>query len=483
MTPADGSGVGPEAARSWRFLALLFGAWAIGTAWCLAGVPPLVDLAGHGAQMQTLVSLFRKDPLVSTYYRPDFHIGYGIELWLFAPLAWLTNGAVAAKVALWCALQLFVLSLWALARVFQRPVWLLFLGLPLAFNMSYWYGLLPGLFSHSLTMFSVAAYVRANETRSWRWLVALNLLAAATLLTHLFSFALLAVVLGAFALVSAQRWAALRTLVAGMGLSVALSLPRVLTLADRAVETGPWPTTDYNLGAHFNWFFKHYRPEGRLAALAPLVIAGVLMLAALLRRPRARKEAVWGVLALMLTYFVTPKTLSGIYLVCMRIPAVAGMLALFVVDPAVLPRWLKASLVALAAASLVETAVFHQRFAREVDGLWEIVERAPNPGVHGFVTLQGDRVLGSVPVYLEHLGEWWTARQGGVGHNFFANYDHHPARQVPGRELPLRLEQATPEERAQFDQVLILGPGVPPPPFDTWPQVDAAGPWRRLKKP
>lgn len=479
MTREDGL----EAAWSRRRLALLLGAWALGTAWCLAGVPPLVDLAGHGAQLETLASLLRGDAQVAQYYRAEFSIGYGIELWAFAPLAWLTNGALAAKVALWCALQLFLLSLWALARVLQRPLWLLFLGLPLAFNMSYWYGLLPGLFSHSLTLFSLAAYLRANETRSRRWLVALNLLAAATLLTHLFSFALLAVVLTAFALASPRRWAALGTVAGGMGLSVALSLPRLWTLADRAVAAGPWPATEYALAPHFNWFFKHYRPEGRLAALAPLVIAGVLLAAALLRRARARREVVWGVLALVATYFATPKTLSGIYLVAMRIPAVAGMLALFVVDPAVLPRWLRAGLVALAAASLVETAAFHFRFAREVDGLWELVERAPNPGVHGFVTLQGDRVLGSVPVYLEHLGEWWTARQGGVGHNFFANYDHHPARQVPGMELPLRLEQATPEERARFDQVLILGPGVPPPPFDGWLQVDAAGPWRRLKKP
>lgn len=459
---------------------LLFLGWAAFCAFLVAGVPPPVDLAGHGAQMQTLLSLLRGDARVGEFYRAQFSVGYGVELWAFLPLAWLFDGAVAAKVALFCALQLQVLAAWLLLRRLGQPAWLLLLAMPLCFNMSYWYGLLPALFSQALLLLNAWAFLRARE-RPGPWpLVALNALAGLTLLTHFLAFALTPVVLLALALAARPARAGLRTLALGMALPAVFAVPTAWMLLTRAVTPGDWPATEWAWMSHLNWFFKHYGPEGRLAAAGPLLVAAGLLGAAAWKRPLVRKDFLWAFLALAAVYAVTPKTLSGIFLAAQRIPASAGMVLLFAVPAAALPRWLRLGLAALSLLSLGETAAFHWRFAREVDGLQAMVSRAKDPGVHGYYTLQGYRVLGSTPVYLEHLGEWWTAAQGGVGHNFFAQYDHHPVRQVPGRELPLRLEEADVDARARFEQVLVFGEGPLPPPFDGWRQVDAEGKWRRL---
>ncbi|MHB8877927.1 MAG: hypothetical protein ACYC8T_29890, partial [Myxococcaceae bacterium] len=161
------------------FLPALFLGWGAFTAWCVWGFPPCVDLPAHGAQMQTLAELLRGDPAVGALYEVKFPLGYGLPFWLFLPVAFISNGALAARLAMWAAMMLYPLSHLALARAFKRPDWTLLLGLPLAFNISYWYGLLPGLFAQPLVFFALAVLAKALETPRARWLVLLNLVAAA----------------------------------------------------------------------------------------------------------------------------------------------------------------------------------------------------------------------------------------------------------------------------------------------------------------
>jgi hypothetical protein len=61
-----------------RLTIALYGGWAAFTAWCLWGVPPPVDLAGHGAQLQTLAALVRGDAEVGAWFRPVFSVGSGL---------------------------------------------------------------------------------------------------------------------------------------------------------------------------------------------------------------------------------------------------------------------------------------------------------------------------------------------------------------------------------------------------------------------
>ncbi len=83
-------------ALSRLFLPAVLLGWAIFTAWCVWGFPPPVDLPAHGAQLETLANLLRGDPAVSQVYEIRVPIGYGLVFWLFLPLTYLTNGAVAA---------------------------------------------------------------------------------------------------------------------------------------------------------------------------------------------------------------------------------------------------------------------------------------------------------------------------------------------------------------------------------------------------
>jgi hypothetical protein len=464
------------------FIPAVLLSWAVFSAWCIWGFPPPVDLPAHGAQLQTLVNLLRGDPDVSQVYEIRVPIGYGLVFWLSLPLAYLTNGAVATRVALWVTLQLFPLSQLALLRAFRRPDWLVLLGLPLAFNFSYWYGLLSGLLAQPLAFFTVAVFQRALESRRARALIWVNLLAAATMQSHLVAFVALVLMLGVLALCHPPRLQSLKMAALALALPIGVSLPKVWSMALRAVRPGPWPATHYGGIAHFVWFVRNYRPEGFLAAWAPLLISAVFVVLYLRRRRREPIAPAAMLVALLALYFITPKTLSGIFLICVRLPVLAAMASLLLVSGDALSKPIKIGVLALSFASLVQTAMFHHRFAREVEGLEEMMA-GPPPKTHGYWSLAGREALGSRMIYLEHLGQWLTAKRGGVGHNFFADAEHHPVRFKPGREIPSSLVLASPQELARFDQILLYGDGPLPWRLTGWREIARAGLWRKMAKP
>lgn len=457
---------------------MTFVAWGAFAAFCTWGFAPAVDLAAHGAQLETLANLVRGDPALSQLYEVKFPLGYGLVYWLFLPVALVTSGATAVRLALWLTLMLFPVSTLALARTFKRPDWIVLLGLPLAFNLSYWYGLLSGVFAQPLAFLTLAAFARALDAPSPRRIAWVNVLAAATFLSHLVAFAAMGVALAAMALCRRPLRRSVLIGAAGLGLPVLLSLSKVWSMATRAVTPGPWPATEYALLSHVNWFFKNYRPEGKLAAVGPLLVTAAFALGWLRRRKVEPREPAAMFLALLALYLVTPKTLSGIFLVSVRLPVLAGMLSLLLVSPAELPRPVRAALVAVSLASLVETAVFHWRFARLMDGLDELIARVEAPGRHGYVSTAGNMALGSKHPYLEHMGQWLTATRGGVGHHFFADAEHHPVRFREGVDLPTDLAQATPEQMARLERVLVFGDGPLPSTLQGWRETARAKQWR-----
>jgi hypothetical protein len=466
------------------FVPAVWVAWAVFTAWLVWGFPPPVDLPGHAAQLETLANLVRGDAEIGRYYEIRFPLGYGLDYWLFLPVALLRNGAFAARLDLWVTLQLFLLGELALLRAFRRSDFALLWGLPLAFNISYWYGLLPGLLAQPLAFFAVACFIRALETGRWKWIVLLNVCAAATMLAHLLAFAALAVMLGAVALARPGRNSVAR-LAAGLGLPGLLALPKIWAMGTRAVTSGAWPPTEYAALSHLNWFFRNYVPEGYLAAWGPLAVTAVLVGAWFWRRGRdgevERRTSAFLFAALCLLYLVTPKTLSGIYLISVRLPVLAGVAALVLVDASAVRPWLRWALVAVCAVSLFETGLFHARFKREVAGV-EAMLTPERPPRHGYLSLAGREVLGSKNVYLAHLGQWLTATRGGVGHDFFADAEHHPVRFKPGVSIPFDLLGASPAERQGFDELLTFGEGPLPAGFEALHLEGEAGRWRKWRR-
>jgi hypothetical protein len=440
----------------WQPWAALMG-WAMVAGYCVWGFAPAVDLAGHGAQMQAMADWLRDVPAIRERYDLRFHVGYGLPLWLFLPVAAMSSGAVAARLALWVCLMLYPLSGWALARAFGRTPWVIaVLTVPFAFNLSYWYGLVPGLFAQPLVFLAVASFGWGLKNGQRRWLGVTALLAVATALSHLLTFGALAAALLALAHGSANRLKSTLQAVACVLLAGLVGLAEVARLLSRSVHPEGSPPTEWSLDGHSAWFFRVYGPEGLLSVALPVAITVVaVVLWVHQRRPAAPVAAF---VALGVCFLVMPKTAGGIYLACSRLPPLAGVLALTL---PVWPVWRGTKwLLVLAGLSLTETVVFHARFAHAVSGLDQLIAQPPAapPAVHGYLPVAGTRVLGSKHIYAEHLGQWWTASHGGLGHHFFADADHHPIHFRPGHELPMSLFDA-PDQAAQFDQLLVFGPG------------------------
>jgi hypothetical protein len=198
------------------------------------------------------------------------------------------------------------------------------------------------------------------------------------------------------------------------------------------------------------------------------------------RRGEQRLPLVLFITAVVL-YLATPKTLSGIYLVSVRLPVFAAALSLMLVDWRDFPRWGRGFALAVSLVALAQAAIFHHQFAGAMEGLQAMVD-GPPPGRHAYFSVAGPGVLGSRNIYAEHLGQWVTATRGGTGQNFFADAEHHPVRFHPGHELSADALHATAAELAFYDTVFVYGAGPLPQALQGWRQVQRSGGWRRLRR-
>ncbi|MHB8419001.1 MAG: hypothetical protein ACYDCL_13065 [Myxococcales bacterium] len=389
---------------------------------------------------------------------------------------------MAARALLWLSLVLHPVAWAALLLALDRSPGVLTCMLPLAFSLSYWYGFLPFYFTEPFAFLGLALFLRTLSRPTAGGVVALNALGLFVALSHLLLFAVLLTLAACAGLARAGWRGAARWTLASFAAPLLLLAPRVWTLLHLAVSPGAGPPTEYAAMSHLNWFFKNYRSEGKLVAVYPLVAAGLFALLWLLQRQRRSPTAPALFAGMGGLYLLMPKTLSGVCLVSVRLPSLAGALALCLVDWRSVPRALRLSLAALSLASLGETAAFHWRFERAVSGLDSMVAAASGRA-DGYVSTAGDRILGSKHIYLAHLGAWITATRGGVGQNFFADADQEPVVQrVPGVP-PADLAQATPAQLQAFETIAVFGPRPFPENLAAWlPEVQAGG-WTLLRRP
>jgi len=444
-------------------------AWALFAAYCVSGFPPCWDLGAHAAQLQTLAALIRGNPQVAEHFAPAFPIGYGLNAWLMLPVALVTNGAFAARFASWLTLMLMPLSHALLARSWGRSWHSVVLGLPFAFTITYWLGFLPTFFALPWVLFGWAFFLRGKP-------VALAVVSVGVFLCHLVAWGAFAV--GLVALLALDR----KKLVSTLGALVpalALGLTRVITLVDRAREPGERLPSLYDFESHVAWLFRTYGPAEKVALIAALLVAGICVLA--WWRHRAVEPAAPAVLfaTMVALYWATPKNISGACLVHVRLPVLAGLVSLLMVDLRRLPRALVGGLLAVTVIALSTVVVSHLRFAREVEGLDELISQPTPRGLHGGLSLISSRALGSRINLFDHLPEWWTATQGGVGHDFFADADHQPVQFLPGHSIPGKLSLDSPERLEGFESLLVLGEGDLGPRFR---EVARAGRWRRFDR-
>ena len=446
----------------------------------LQGMPPSVDLAAHAAQFETLKGLLQGDPLLGDTYGWHVPLGYGLEYALFLPVAFIWNGAVAAKLVMCVGTVLLPVATWALLRALHRSGSLAWLAAPWLFSMSTWYGLLSGVVAVPLVLFCLAANLRLLEQPSRRRFALACALMLATSATHLLAFAVLCVLsLVALAVEPVHR-AHARWLVLPLVAPTLIVLPKVYFLAACAVHPGHSPPTEYAAMPHLMWFFRNEQVEGLLGVAGPIALTLVLL--ALWVRHRAQEPRL--PLALFITavvlYVLTPKTLSGIFLACVRLPVFAGLLSLGLVDVGRLPRRALVFIGSLTAISLFESAHFAQAFRNETQGLEACLSHRASR--HGWINLGPKTVLGSRNPYAMHLGQWVTAIQGGRGNGFFADAPHHPVHFQEGRALPDELGEFTARQLGELDEIYVFGAGPLPASLDGFRLASTCEHWRRLDR-
>jgi hypothetical protein len=456
--------------------------WSALAAFCCWGVAPAVDLPAHAAHLETLAGLLRGEPLLSSVYAAHFVPGYGLLYWLALPVAAARDGATAVRVAAWLTLEAFALAVLLLLRALRRPPWTLLLALPLAFNVSYWYGFLPFAFASALGLLTLAALARW-VSRGGRGAASLFVLGMSlTFLAHLpvSGVLLVAAWTVALALPVARRRPTLRLVAVASAGPLLLLVPAVWGFLQGA-HPAPSGRTDFDGLSHLNWFFHNYRPEGRLAWTLPLGMSAVF-LGLFWRRRRLEPRAPFAVFcALAALYLLTPRHVVGASHLAVRLPALVALAALLAADARALPRWLALSLGVLSVLSLAETAAFHLRFRAAVSGLDAVTTRRPE-GRHAFQPLGSDTLLGSKLPYLYHLGSWVTAAEGGVGNDFFVGNPQEPLRYRPGEALPSFLRDFTPAQRAQLEHLYLFGPPTAPVEGGGFCEAARAGGWRRMDR-
>lgn len=471
-------------ARPQIIAAALAAIWMAFTAWCVAGYPPAVDLPVHGAQMQSLAALLRGDPSMVAVYRAEFHLGYGFGEWLLLPVAFLWNGAVAARVGAWLGLQLFPLGAWAFLRAWKRSDWLALAALPLAFNATYYYGFLSFNLGLGIALLALAQLSRAlrempERTPPRRRLFLASALAALALLVHLLAFVAVAVGGLALAWVTPPRRRALAATLATLVPGALLSLPRVWLSATQMRVPAPGSLEYGGLKLHLWWFWWNTAPEGRLGILVPVALSAALLAIWAVRRREEPAGPAAIALALLALYLAAPRSAAGIWGIFIRFPTLICVAALAAVQVERRGRAVLAAVVLLSMVPLLETAKWHADFKREVAGLEHLDASLPHRR-QAYLSLQGDRVLESSHIYLRHLGTWFTAEHGGVANNIAAESTHCPVHLKDGIVVPQQLR--TVDDARWFDTVIVFGEGELPHALSEFNTASVSGRWRLLSR-
>jgi hypothetical protein len=440
-------------------------AWALLCLFCVQGTPPGVDLPAHAAQIQTLAGLLRGDRELTAVFVARPVPGYGLVTWLMAPVAMLLDGAVAARLALFLSIAGLLPALALLLNRARRPEHLCFFAAPFAFSFAYWYGFLPELFARTLAVLAAAAWIdfrRRGGPGREAWAAALVTLVS---LAHVLTFGLLLLSLVALALAEPGRGRirSLRALVPGGVIAIwSIVLLRAAVGPSSGGQGWRWDGP-----GHVLFLLRNYEQEGKIGLLASLVLFVLLLLPSASVPAHRGARAVVG--ALCLTYLIWPRDLGIAYVVCFRLPAFAGLVAVCAAEPVLRSRWRLGLATACVALALFQVVDFHRVFRSDVAGLVSVTgdERSRT-----FLSLSGPRLPGTRLPYLEHFGEWVTARRGGFGMGFFADAPSQPVQRRPGAPPP-------PEPAALY----VHGAGPLPAGWERWCLAATAFQWRRFDHP
>jgi hypothetical protein len=407
-------------------------AWAVLCFFCSQGTPPGVDLPAHAAQIRTLAGLLGGEAALVERFSAHLVPGYGLVTWLMAPVAMFRDGLVATRVALFLSMAGLLPALALLLNRARLSEALCFLAAPFAFSFAYWYGFLPELFARTLAVLAAAAWIHSRrEEHPAREALAAVLLCLVAF-AHLLTFGVLALCLGVLALAGPrpQRLRSLRPLVPGLLVAAWSVVALRGAVGPQSGQGWRWDGA-----AHLLFFFRNYREEGLAGLVASLVLFVLLLLPS--RHLRPRRRAMLVVAALCLAYLACPRDLGIAYVLCFRLPALAGLVAVCAGAAVLASRWRLALASACVAVALIQVVTFHLRFQRSVAGLLSV---SGEERTRGYLSIPGPTLPWTRLPYLTHLGQWVTARKGGIGTGFFTDAPSQPVQLRPDVLAPLEPE-------------------------------------------
>jgi len=128
-------------------------------------------------------------------------------------------------------------------------------------------------------------------------------------------------------------------------------------------------------------------------------------------------------------------------------------------------RWRLALAAACVVVALVQVVTFHLRFQRSVAGVLSV---SREERTRGYLSILGPTLPWTRLPYLTHLGQWVTARKGGIGSGFFTDAASQPVQLRPDLLPPLDPEA-----------LYVFGEGPLPAGNDRWCLERAAFELRR----
>jgi len=396
-------------ARAMRVLMLgCYAAAMVMLAWPIIHVanPMLADYPNHLARLFVAESL-PGNAVLTQYYlaRHDFYPYLSMDLivWSLRPFLGLEQ---AGKVFLVVALLMPLAGTMALARALHGRIGLWPLAASLVmFNLLLAWGFTTYLFALGLALYAFAGWI---TTERWPWAPRLALFAAVSVVlfcSHPFGFAVYGLLFGSWEIGRTGTWTlpALRETVRRLTLAALQALPPIaIALSLPAADFGNRATLFGTPASRLLGLFSPFLFAVDLGE----AVCFVLLLAAFVTALRTGivtfdRRLAWPIGLIGIACLVMPQTLSGVYLVHVRLPVLFVLLLILACRPRPqAPRIAALSVAAILAMLALRTSLVADRLVEADRNVAELraIGASLEPGARMLPTTSHEQI-GAVPAY------------------------------------------------------------------------------------
>jgi hypothetical protein len=408
---------------------------ALLTVW-LFHYPAGIDLPQHANILRILMDYGDSRTGYAAFYQRQFLTPYFATYLVALPFAKLFGPLVGVKVVLSIAAIATPWTMIKWLRALRGEAWWGLFGFPLTFGFGYLWGFLSFVFVMPLMFGYLIAYRRLVERPTAQSSAVAAVWALATYFGHGIAFGVAMLTTGIEWLLSLPRTRSLRTLVTVgahwlPAAAISLAWQRKANVPG-LIRFEHWPPDNDRLvallsGELASW--PSYYPV--LAGVAFLVLMAVVSRPALVGTP-ARLVPLLVALAL---FFLLPESVTGTWLVGMRMLVFVHMFALAAFRPGVVGRGLtamRAVTTAVVIGSLLFLGARLQIFNREMKGLTAITKAVPTYADVRPLVGETDTSSDAFSGMMTQTPAWLTAANAGFLENDSGHYFQLPIQRPLG---------------------------------------------------